>query len=134
MLNSGYNVEIAFCCDENEQGNKPNLKCYGDCDRCKQNSINMYRRSNYSWKIIKGRYFMVSGANISCACDRSPNGLSPNSHLGDGYVNLLLVKHTNILNNLKLLSTLASKNKNVVSYFYFNPPASLPMYNCARQT
>lgn len=115
MLNSGYNVEVAFSADDSEQDNKAATKCYGKCDKCKENSINIYRKSSSSWKIIKGNYFMVSGVNISCACDRSPNGLSPNSHLGDGYINLLLVKHSNIFNNLRLLATLASKNKNIVS-------------------
>lgn len=58
---------------------------------------------------------MVNGANISCACDRSPKGLSPSSHLGDGYIHLLLVKHTNFYNNLRLITTLANKNKSIVS-------------------
>lgn len=116
MRNNGYNVEIAFCEDDEDNEQAAKTKCYGNCDKCKQSSINLYRgMSNASWKMIKGRYFMVSGVNISCACNRSPNGLSPTSHLGDGYVNLLLVKHTNVYNNLRLLATLANKNKSIVS-------------------
>jgi ceramide kinase len=57
---------------------------------------------------------MVSGANVSCACSRSPNGISPFCHLGDGCVDVLIIKHTNMLNNLRLLLRLSSKAKNVV--------------------
>jgi ceramide kinase len=61
---------------------------------------------------------MVSGANVSCACKRSPNGISPFCHLGDGCVDVLIIKHTHILNNLKLLLRLSSKEKNVVCSFF----------------
>jgi len=57
---------------------------------------------------------MVNGANVSCACSRSPNGISPYCHLGDGCVDVLIIKHTNMLNNLRLLLRLSSKEKNVV--------------------
>jgi hypothetical protein len=57
---------------------------------------------------------MINGANVSCACSRSPNGISPYCHLGDGCVDVLIIKHTNMLNNLRLLLRLSSKEKNVV--------------------
>jgi ceramide kinase len=57
---------------------------------------------------------MVNGANVSCACSRSPNGISPYCHLGDGCVDVLIIKHTHMLNNLRLLLRLSSKVKNVV--------------------
>jgi len=59
---------------------------------------------------------MVNGANVSCACSRSPNGISPYCHLGDGCVDVLIIKHTNMLNNLRLLLRLSSKEKNLVCY------------------
>jgi len=62
---------------------------------------------------------MVNGANVSCACTRSPNGISPYCHLGDGCVDVLIIKHTNMLNNLRLLLRLSSKVKNVVCNFTF---------------
>lgn len=66
------------------------------------------------WKTFHGKFFMVNGANVSCACSRSPNGISPYCHLGDGCVDVLIIKHTNMLNNLRLLLRLSSKEKNVV--------------------
>lgn len=87
------------------------MKCHADCDVCRDGDATV----DGDWKMVKGKFFMVSGANISCACGRSPNGLSPYSHLGDGCVDLILVRHTNLFNNLRLLFRLSSKNKNVVS-------------------
>jgi ceramide kinase len=60
---------------------------------------------------------MINGANVSCACSRSPNGISPYCHLGDGCVDVLIVKHTNMLNNMRFLLRLSSKVKNVVCIF-----------------
>jgi hypothetical protein len=63
---------------------------------------------------------MVSGANVSCACKRSPNGIAPFCHLGDGCVDVLIIKHTHMLNNLKLLLRFSSKEKNVVCSFLYH--------------
>ncbi|XP_055385509.1 probable serine/threonine-protein kinase DDB_G0282963 [Condylostylus longicornis] len=62
---------------------------------------------------IKGNFFLISCANISCLCDRSPNGWSQFSHLGDGYLDIILVRHTTFLNNLKLLMAMTKKNGNI---------------------
>ncbi|XP_031638718.1 ceramide kinase [Contarinia nasturtii] len=59
-------------------------------------------------KTINGKFFMVNGANISCACPRSPNGFSKFCHLCDGYIDLILVRHTSFLNNLRFLLAMSS--------------------------
>lgn len=68
-------------------------------------------------KTINGKFFMVNGANISCACPRSPNGFSKYCHLCDGYIDLILVRHTTFLNNLRLLLAMSSRNCRIVSIF-----------------
>lgn len=68
-------------------------------------------------KTINGKFFMVNGANISCACPRSPNGFSKYCHLCDGYIDLILVRHTTFLNNLRLLLAMSSRNCRIVSNF-----------------
>lgn len=57
---------------------------------------------------------MVSGANLACACSRSPMGFSPHCHVGDGCVDIILVRHTSLFNNIRILLRLSSKKKNVV--------------------
>lgn len=66
-------------------------------------------------KTINGKFFMVNGANISCACVRSPNGFSKYCHLGNGYIDLVLVRHTSFVNNIKFLLAMSSQSGNIVS-------------------
>lgn len=66
-------------------------------------------------KTINGKFFMVNGANISCACTRSPNGFSKYCHLCDGYIDLILVRHTTFFNNIKFLMAMSSQNCIIVS-------------------
>lgn len=69
-------------------------------------------------KTINGKFFMVNGANISCACVRSPNGFSKYCHLGDGYIDLVLVRHTSFINNIRFLLAMSSQSGNIVSVFF----------------
>lgn len=67
-------------------------------------------------KTINGKFFMVNGANISCACPRSPNGFSKYCHLCDGYIDLILVRHTTFMNNLRFLLAMSGRNCKIVSH------------------
>lgn len=69
-------------------------------------------------KTINGKFFMVNGANISCACPRSPNGFSKYCHLCDGYIDLILVRHTSFINNLRFLLAMSSRNCKIVSFIH----------------
>ncbi|KOX79352.1 Ceramide kinase [Melipona quadrifasciata] len=60
---------------------------------------------------IQGKFFMVNGANLSCGCSRSPMGFSPHCHVGDGCVDVILVRHTSFFNNIRMLLRLSSKQK-----------------------
>ena len=64
---------------------------------------------------MRGKFFMVNGANVSCACSKSPMGFSPHCHIGDGCVDVILVRHTSLINNIRMLLRLSSKDKSVVS-------------------
>ncbi|XP_032036851.1 ceramide kinase [Aythya fuligula] len=44
------------------------------------------------WKVIKGKFLAINAVNMSCACPRSPKGLSPAAHLADGSADLILVR------------------------------------------
>jgi hypothetical protein len=56
---------------------------------------------------------MINGANISCACKRSPLGFSPYCHIGDGYLDVILVKHSSFINNLKFLLTMTNAKRKI---------------------
>lgn len=141
MLNRGYESEITMMLSENNTNPLDGIMCEANCKRCSE-SIRDNNRSviketlndddnkspnelyggnvtadinDRKWKIVKGKFFMVNGANISCACSRSPNGFSKYCHLGDGCVDLVLIRHTTYMNNLKLLLTMSKKNGRLVS-------------------
>ncbi|XP_030762356.1 ceramide kinase [Sitophilus oryzae] len=105
ILNKGYNGEIAIYTDKKEV---LDVDCKRSCQICTEKE--MEKGDNCKWETFQGKYFMVSGANISCACSRSPKGIAPYCHLGDGKVNLVLVKHTTVLNNIRLLLRLSRQN------------------------
>lgn len=92
--------------------------CYENCqrcyNRCKQLPLSTLSGKNDT-KLIRGKFFMVNGANISCACKRCPNGFSKYCHIGDGCIDLVLIHKTSFINNVKLLMTLSSRSKNIVS-------------------
>lgn len=134
--------------EDETNNNIEEVKCVLNCSRCfraKESMKNALLQSKthtspsnsedsenddskiLSYKTIKGKFFMISCANLSCACDRSPNGFSPYAHIGDGCVDLVLVQHSSFINNIRLLLRMSGKNKTIVSvvifrnifYFYY---------------
>ncbi|XP_017082280.1 ceramide kinase [Drosophila eugracilis] len=73
----------------------------------------MRNLGNDQWKVVRGNFFMICGANITCACARSPNGISRYSHLGDGCLDLILVKKTSLLNNVRFLLNTAGRSGDI---------------------
>lgn len=116
IANKGYEGEIAVSIDSDDTNN---LRCYEDCQKCSNSTCNEVDIKEPVWKVVKGKFFMVSGANISCACARSPNGIAPYSHIGDGNVHMILVHHTNVINNLRLLLRLSGKKESTVEDLSF---------------
>uniref|UniRef100_A0A8D0HP51 Ceramide kinase n=1 Tax=Sphenodon punctatus TaxID=8508 RepID=A0A8D0HP51_SPHPU len=55
------------------------------------------------WKVIKGKFLAINAANMSCACPRSPKGLSPTAHLADGSADLILVRKCSRFDFLRYL-------------------------------
>uniref|UniRef100_A0A336LZQ1 CSON006857 protein n=1 Tax=Culicoides sonorensis TaxID=179676 RepID=A0A336LZQ1_CULSO len=113
--NNGYEVEISYLVDDHSIDNREG--CRSDCERCSKikshTDNNESHHEHGTWKTKTGKFFMISAANIKCACSKSPNGISPSCHFSDGYIDIICVKHTNLLNNLKLLLTLTKKDKDI---------------------
>lgn len=138
ILNKGYYGELAVLSDMKDISPE---KCFENCDTCNLEYAYIDgKRVQAQWKTISGKYFMISGANISCACGHSPNGIAPYSHLGDGNIHLVLVKHGSIIDNLKLLLNLSNKNKKIedlpfvktlcVKEFCFRATGAASKWNC----
>lgn len=130
VLNRGYEGEILIPeedDDEEEQLGEPDdgMLCCEHCPRCAAKASSVITENSASWtkstttttrwRVLRGKFFMVNGANLSCACERSPNGFSRYGHIGDGRLDLVLVRHTPMLNNLRLLLKLASRTQSIVT-------------------
>nr|XP_015208160.1 PREDICTED: ceramide kinase isoform X1 [Lepisosteus oculatus] len=62
------------------------------------------------WKVVKGKFLAINAASMSCACPRSPKGLSPAAHLADGTTDIILVRKCSRLNFLRHLLRHTSKD------------------------
>lgn len=55
------------------------------------------------WQVVSGKFLAINATNMSCACPRSPRGLSPAAHLGDGSFDLILIRNCSRFNFLRFL-------------------------------
>ncbi|KAJ8392027.1 hypothetical protein AAFF_G00083370 [Aldrovandia affinis] len=62
------------------------------------------------WQIIRGKFLAINAASMSCACPRSPKGLSPAAHLADGTTDLIVVRKCSRINFLRHLLRHTSKD------------------------
>jgi ceramide kinase len=116
IRNRGYDVEMLILQDNENTvesdviascDGKEQEKCYENCSTCSAIEPENIPSAEEKYKRINGKFFMVNGVNISCACSRSPSGMSPYSHLGDGYLHVICIRHGSLWKNLKLLLTLS---------------------------
>ncbi|XP_009866148.1 PREDICTED: ceramide kinase-like [Apaloderma vittatum] len=63
----------------------------------------MSKKDEDEWKVIKGKFLAINAVNMSCACPRSPRGLSPAAHLADGSADLILVRKCSRFDFLRYL-------------------------------
>ncbi|KAJ8373956.1 hypothetical protein SKAU_G00045360 [Synaphobranchus kaupii] len=63
-----------------------------------------------NWRMIRGKFLAINAASMSCACPRSPKGLSPAAHLADGTTDLILVRKCSRVNFLRHLLRHTSKD------------------------
>lgn len=65
--------------------------------------------------MVRGKFLAINAASMSCACPRSPKGLSPSAHLADGTTDLILVRRCSRLDFLKHLLRHTNKDDQVRS-------------------
>lgn len=120
LVNRGYDAELLILqepernesdvianCDVREE-----MKCIENCAICGLPDSDE-KPSEEKFKRISGKFYMVFGVNISCACDRSPSGVSPYCHVGDGFVDVLVVRYGGFFRNIKVLMTLAKADGDI---------------------
>lgn len=68
------------------------------------------------WLSVRGQFIGVNSAILSCACCKSPKGISPSQHLGNGYCDVILVKSCSRLNYLRYLLRTSHHHKDPVRF------------------
>ncbi|XP_059917638.1 ceramide kinase-like [Gadus macrocephalus] len=63
-----------------------------------------------AWRSVRGKFLAINAVSMSCACPRSPQGLSPAAHLADGTTDLILVRKASRLAFLRHLLRHTSKD------------------------
>uniref|UniRef100_A0A8D1MGH2 DAGKc domain-containing protein n=2 Tax=Sus scrofa TaxID=9823 RepID=A0A8D1MGH2_PIG len=111
-----YEGTVSFLPAQHAVGSPRDRKpCRAGCFVCRQSRQQLeeeQKRSLYGlesteeveeWKVICGQFLAINATNMSCACPRSPRGLSPAAHLGDGSSDLILIRKCSRFNFLRFL-------------------------------
>jgi ceramide kinase len=128
ISNKGYEGRISFTIDETNSTNPNDLehRCLHRCPTCNEvseildnedDNMAQNKKENgndhvmddtqpdvvTSRKMIEGQFMSITGAVMSCMSPKSPKGLTPSAHLGDGNLDLIVVNKTSRLNYLRYL-------------------------------
>ncbi|TEA32281.1 hypothetical protein DBR06_SOUSAS6610243 [Sousa chinensis] len=111
-----YEGTVSFLPAQHTVGSPRDRKpCRAGCFVCRQSKRQLEeerKRSLYGlesaeeveeWKVVCGQFLAINATNMSCACPRSPQGLSPAAHLGDGSSDLILIRKCSRFNFLRFL-------------------------------
>lgn len=81
----------------------------------------LFLESDGEWRTIRGKFLAINAASMSCACPRSPKGLSPAAHLADGTTDLILVRKCSRFDFLRHLLRHTSKDDQVTTVEELQP-------------
>lgn len=68
--------------------------------------------SEKGWKTIRGTFIAVNAFLLSCRCSRAANGPSPWAHLGDGCIDLIMIRECSRARFLQFLIRTANASGN----------------------
>ncbi|KAA0721185.1 Ceramide kinase [Triplophysa tibetana] len=109
-----YEGTVSFLPAEGNSGTpRDKFQCRSGCNICRgsssdklvskdENNLPDAERQD-DWTVIRGKFLAINAASMSCACPRSPKGLSPAAHLADGTTDLILVRKCSRLDFLRHL-------------------------------
>ncbi|XP_062979104.1 ceramide kinase-like [Elgaria multicarinata webbii] len=118
LSNRSYEGTVEFQLARTEEANpRDQTRCRSGCVVCSESSKHLLvgskeeekqseseRHREGEWQRVQGRFLAVNLTCISCACPKSPEGLSPCAHLADGTADLILVRECSTLSFLQHLT------------------------------
>lgn len=95
-----------------KQGKEPSsLSCLAKAKSNHQPSW-FIQGSDKGWKTIRGTFIAVNAFLLSCRCSRAANGPSPWAHLGDGCIDLIMIRECSRARFLQFLLRTANASGN----------------------
>ncbi|VTJ92374.1 Hypothetical predicted protein, partial [Marmota monax] len=94
---------LGFSVSAASWGRWPFLGDVTGLDGSRMRNVLSVTRKVEEWHVICGKFLAINATNMSCACPRSPRGLSPAAHLGDGTFDLILIRKCSRFNFLRFL-------------------------------
>ncbi|KAK7476498.1 hypothetical protein BaRGS_00032246 [Batillaria attramentaria] len=118
MSNKAYEGEVAFLPAEKNCGNpRDGVRCFSGCVICQRagneselasrtfgRSVSAPTFEPDRWQRIVSKFVTINTLTICCRSPLSPEGMSPNTHLGDGCMDLILVSDCSRFDYLRHLS------------------------------
>nr|XP_012612397.1 ceramide kinase [Microcebus murinus] len=111
-----YEGTVSFLPAQHTVGSPRDGKpCRAGCSVCRQSRQQLQEEQKKAlygldnaeeveeWQVVCGKFLAINVTNMSCACRRSPQGLSPAAHLGDGSCDLILIRKCSRFNFLRFL-------------------------------
>lgn len=110
-----YDGTVSFLpAEDNTSNPRDKLQCRSGCGVCQLQSSSKaidvlsekkkaVKDRRDGWTVLSGKFMAINAACMSCACPRSPKGLSPSAHLADGTTDLILVRKCSRINFFKHL-------------------------------
>ncbi|KAM4523927.1 ceramide kinase [Fundulus diaphanus] len=131
LSHNHYEGTVSFLPAEDNVGHpRDKLQCRSGCRICQHKHSSKEEHNEVSeeeekpaegsdidWSVIHGKFIAINSANMSCACPRSPKGLSPSAHLADGTTDLILVRKCSRLDFFKHLLRHTNKDDQFDHWF-----------------
>lgn len=116
-----YEGTVSFLpAEENMSNPRDKLQCRSGCSVCQNSSSKdrvtseeknkIVKDGGDGWTVLSGKFMAINVACMSCACPRSPKGLSPSAHLADGTADLILVRKCSRIDFFRHLLRHTNKN------------------------
>lgn len=116
-----YEGTVSFLpAEDNMSSPRDKLQCRSGCCVCQHKSSskarglseekNTVKDRRNGWTVLSGKFMAINAACMSCACPRSPKGLSPSAHLADGTTDLILVRKCSRIDFFRHLLRHTNKN------------------------
>ncbi|XP_023206050.1 ceramide kinase isoform X2 [Xiphophorus maculatus] len=131
LSHNHYGGTVSFLpADDNVGHPRDKLQCRSGCRICQHKPSSKDEHdeaseekekpaddSDRGWSVIHGKFIAINSASMSCACPRSPKGLSPSAHLADGTTDLILVRKCSRLDFFKHLLRHTNNNDQFDHWF-----------------